>query len=377
MSSSNNLDLYDLRTREFLQLFSEKQSNYEKLMGLAKEKCEKLLGPGSSEETVLKGIVQGRIKKIQSLEKKLEDFKKEAQVASGNDTNEALNFYQWVMQGGKIDEHPDMGDLVGVRIGLYFPDDIPKVIQRIEKHFVEQWLFGTVTGGRDATQGRNKDIDKHRNGPWHSTAPDGTHEFWEHYGYKSWQVVVNCKPKEGFDHVPVEIQVGTVVTQAWAEVQHNIIYKRSATVLATPTMKRMIDAINGLAITTDIMMKELERSLEDAEREANQQPFKSSAEFLDWFKSTYLSRWEPEKRETWRGAQKEIAVQLLLRAHEKGSQGSKGALCREKCSQLLEQSELLHDGMLKKAYLTADIAYLLWAKKDKVASGPEPRNTNS
>lgn len=71
----------------------------------------------------------------------------------------------------------------------------------------------------------------------------------------------------------VEIQVGTVVTQAWAEV---IIYKRSAEVLATPTMKRIIDAINGLAITTDIVLEELGRSIEQAEKEAVERGQRSS-----------------------------------------------------------------------------------------------------
>ena len=63
---------------------------------------------------------------------------------------------------------------------------------------------------------------------------------------------------EEFKLPRVEIQVGTVVTQAWAEVQHNIIYKDPDGILTTPNMKRIIDAINGLAITTDIMLKELE-----------------------------------------------------------------------------------------------------------------------
>ena len=62
-----------------------------------------------------------------------------------------------------------------------------------------------------------------------------------------------------------------MVTQAWAEVQHNIIYKTSNDIQATPTMKRMIDAINGLAITTDIMLAELERSRLQAEKEAEVQ----------------------------------------------------------------------------------------------------------
>ncbi|GAW25937.1 putative ankyrin repeat protein [Rosellinia necatrix] len=65
----------------------------------------------------------------------------------------------------------------------------------------------------------------------------------------------------------IEIQIGTVVTQAWAEVQHNIIYKNPHNLRITPTMKRIVDAVNGLAITTDIMLKELDQSLEQARKD--------------------------------------------------------------------------------------------------------------
>ncbi|KAI0868093.1 hypothetical protein GGS24DRAFT_483359 [Hypoxylon argillaceum] len=174
-----------------------------------------------------------------------------------------------------------MGDLAGVRIGLYFPDDVPKVAKEIEEHFDIKHVFGTVTGGRYTATERNIDIDKHVNGKWYSQGPYRTVEYWEHYGYKSWQVVVEWKGmseelKEklaglGPRPLRVEIQVGTVVTQAWAEVQHNIIYKNPDNIHTTPTMRRMIDAINGLAITTDIMLKELEQNLEKAKEEKKKQ----------------------------------------------------------------------------------------------------------
>ena len=197
-----------------------------------------------------------------------------------------------------------MGDLAGVRIGLFFPGDVPKVAQEIDKRFDIKHLFGTVTGGRHVTEGRNLDVKKHADGPWHSQDLDGTDESWEHYGYKSWQMVVEWKKPlpEGLTSLRVEIQVGTVVTQAWAEVQHNIIYKRPADIRAAPTMMRMSDAINGLAITTDIMLKELERSLMLGEKEAEArglEHFENGNEFSEWFQSTYMSQMGPEERQRW------------------------------------------------------------------------------
>lgn len=40
---------------------------------------------------------------------------------------------QWVCTEQLIKNHAEMGDLVGVRIGLYHPDDCQKVAKEIEK----------------------------------------------------------------------------------------------------------------------------------------------------------------------------------------------------------------------------------------------------
>ncbi|KAI0402996.1 hypothetical protein F4802DRAFT_327140 [Xylaria palmicola] len=306
---------YDHGAIEFLLSYREreKRGEYDELMRLTREKCERIL-----DDMFIKGVVQGRTKKADSLATTLRDLKNEARTTASDDPNETPNFKDWVLRGESIWEHPDMGDLVGIRIGLYFPDDVLRVVQRIEEEFDRKWLFGTVMGGRQPIQSRNVDIQSHANGPWHSLGPGGTAEHWEHYGYKSWQVVVEWpSPLEGIELPRVEIQVGTVVMQAWAEVQHNIIYKRSPFVLATPTMRRMIDGINGLAITTEIMLKQLERDLEAARREADEQSFQSGAELLDWFELTYLGKMEGRDRQNWRKAQREgvrveVAAQGLV-----------------------------------------------------------------
>jgi ppGpp synthetase/RelA/SpoT-type nucleotidyltranferase len=324
----------------------EIQQLYGKLVELTRKECEVLLKniDGKNNEKGIKGVVQGRTKKCDSLEEKLDGlaqvsefrdwvsgeslkkklgdleqdskfrdcasedlFKKLVDLlhdsefgswAPGDSLKKKLgvlaqdskfrdwvkddslkkrmddlakdsNFGDCVSEEDHIFKYREMGDLAGVRIGLYFPDDILKVVKKIKEPsspFKEVHLFGTVTGGRDVTKVKNLDIDKHLDGPW----LDGNNGPWEHYGYKSWQMVVEWKNSlpEGLNSLRVEIQVGTVVTQAWAEVQHNIIYKEPANIRATPSVKRISDAINGLAITTDIMLKELERSLEEAKKEA-------------------------------------------------------------------------------------------------------------
>ncbi|KAF1948811.1 hypothetical protein CC80DRAFT_540745 [Byssothecium circinans] len=212
-----------------------------------------------------------------------EEMQKTKETPEGTREADAPGFRAW---GRDIYEHPDMGDLAGVRIGLFFPGDVAKVAKEINRIFNVSYTFGTVADtSRAAVDGINRDIQRHGNGRWISQDHDKNVHQWEHYGYKSWQVVVRWKRERPLPNdletalVPivksgplrVEIQVGTVVTQAWAEVQHNIIYKGSNDIQATPTMKRMIDAINGLAITTDIMLMELERCQVQAEEEAEAQ----------------------------------------------------------------------------------------------------------
>jgi ppGpp synthetase/RelA/SpoT-type nucleotidyltranferase len=249
MSSSGKSSSWD---QDILVDYKQKRPQYEKLVKLTREKCEDLLTNIS-----IKGVVQGRAKKPDSLETKLKD----------------PGFEKWVSENQKsykhpIYEHPDMMDLAGVRIGLFFPEDILTVEEEILKHFNKMHTFGTVTDERTAPRDKNEDIEKHDIPPW----VDSVGDHWEHYGYKSWQIVVTWKePPDGVEDLikplRVEIQVGTVVSQAWAEVQHNIIYKKPPNVRATPTMKRMIDAINGMAITTEIMLRELRRGLMKVEED--------------------------------------------------------------------------------------------------------------
>ncbi|GAW14006.1 hypothetical protein ANO14919_033980 [Xylariales sp. No.14919] len=397
----------------------ETQRLYEELTKFASDECKNLL---KNTKKKVKGVVHGRTKDYDSLKKKLKDLQDQDNLEDleknqkskeqkynrrknkpenlqadpnrspgeygflkkhvanlkkelKNQPQQVPNFRAWVAWGGSVYEHPEMGDLAGVRIGLYLPDDIPTVAKKIDKHFNRKWLFGTVTGGRNIIMDRNLDVQKHLNGRWHSEGPDGTVEHWEHYGYKSWQVVVELKEplceelesfretmkRLGLKSLRVEIQIGTVVTQAWAEVQHNIIYKNPDNIVATRTMRRMIDAINGLAITTDIMLRELERGLE----KAGQQHFKDGAEFLSWFQSRYMSKMEEEERQRW-DCDEAIATQLIdvLRFIKLEKSQPRPARwerhvpipCRDKFKKLIEKKRL---HKLEKETAKADISKLI------------------
>ncbi|KAM0347384.1 hypothetical protein ACHAPU_004904 [Fusarium lateritium] len=267
------------------------QEKYKKIAEDMRNTCEKLL-----KKNGIKGVVTCRVKDPDSLKKKLSDMATDTSFRNWASSNEIL-------------EHHEMGDLAAVRIGLYLPQDVISMARECESHFNVVHRFGSVPNGRDTPNLDKLDLEAHSKGKWRSQDQFGSDEYWHHSGYKSWQVVV--EKKRATSPSRAEIQIGTVVSQAWAEVQHNILYKRPDNILSSPTMKRMIDAINGLAITTEIMLDELERSLQIAKDEENLRKqreiqynrdlIKTEDDFVNWFDVTYWHkmtnnlalRWEP------------------------------------------------------------------------------------
>ncbi|KAF4995416.1 hypothetical protein FGRMN_5200 [Fusarium graminum] len=263
------------------------QEEYRKIAEDMRNLCEELL-----KKNGIRGVVTCRVKAYDSLSKKLSDM--------ASDTS----FRDWVSSNDILNHH-EMGDLAGVRIGLYLPQDVIRMAKECKRHFKLVHCFGSVPSGRDTPRRGRMNLEAHNKGRFHSVDQFGSDEYWHHSGYKSWQMVVEKKKARA------EIQLGTVVSQAWAEVQHNVLYKRPDNIFSSPTMKRMIDGINGLAITTEIMLDELERSVEIAKAEEKDRKYredqydrmliKTEDDFVSWFDVTYWHkmpntlalRWEP------------------------------------------------------------------------------------
>lgn len=169
----------------------------------------------------------------------------------------------------------------------------------------------------------------------------------------------------------VEIQIGTVVTQAWAEVQHNIVYKNPENILTTPTMKRIIDAINGMAITTDIMLKESRQGVEAAKEEAeklDQTPFKHGVEFKDWFETTYL-KMHPKERLRWT-CDRNRACTLVMKwqaAWWEGEDTKWTDLCPKEVKRII-------DRFAKKSPFTAEVDISLFLNKSLDEGWADKRN---
>lgn len=109
-------------------------------------------------------------------------------------------------EGEVYDNLPNnISDLAGVRIITYFPSDVDKIVPLIEKEFK---------------------VD-----PKHSVDKRLCLDF-AIFGYASVHFVVEFMPEmlklpeyTLFDKMKCEIQVRTILQHAWAEIEHDIVYK--------------------------------------------------------------------------------------------------------------------------------------------------------
>ena len=84
-----------------------------------------------------------------------------------------------------------------------------------------------------------------------------------------------------------EIQITSVVMHAWSQVEHDVIYKNPLGIPINETITRMLDGINGQSITSEILLEELQRSIEQMKSLMNHIT-KSPGELRDILKAAYL-----------------------------------------------------------------------------------------
>ena len=132
----------------------------------------------------------------------------------------------------------DITDLLGLRIITYFPDDVDKVRNIIEQEF---------------TLDLANCIDKRMN--------DNPAEF----GYSSLHLIATLHPKrlnlpenQPYTGMKFEIQIRTILQHAWAEIEHNYVYKPHSTV--PPDVKRLFFRIAALLEVADLDFQRAEMS---------------------------------------------------------------------------------------------------------------------
>ena len=195
---------------DFIKEFHDEVDEYEK----AKRKIHKLLETKLNDSGVM-ALVTSRVKDAGRLKEKLIVRNSEKRYKN------------------KMDIYSDIVDLIGLRVALYFPNDITRVESLIKSEF-------SVDETKCFPQDRKiNDIYTYR---------------FEGYSAKHYRVTYEYEKRS----YRVEIQVASLLMHAWAEVEHDLAYKQKKGVVSFDEYEAL-DEINGLVIAGEISLQRLQR----------------------------------------------------------------------------------------------------------------------
>ncbi|PWB49233.1 MAG: GTP pyrophosphokinase [Candidatus Methanoperedenaceae archaeon] len=142
----------------------------------------------------------------------------------------------------------EITDLAGVRVITYYPSDVDPIVREIEENFVID---------------KEKSIDKRKNSDLSI------------FGYASVHLIVdlsadrlNLPEYSSYKDMTCEIQVRTILQHAWAEIEHDIVYKSTEEIPFD--LRRNFSSLAGLLEVADRefelirnMKKEVSRKIEN------------------------------------------------------------------------------------------------------------------
>lgn len=241
---------------EFIDDYKSKIGHYEHLAQTCACQCESAL-----KRQGLRALVTSRAKKLDSLASKVETRAKEKAYQS-------------------IDEiYEDIVDLAGVRVALYFPGDREEVDHFIRSHF---------------------NVDQVKDFPEALQHPGAYQKRF--LGYVGRHYRLRLKPETlplADQHLAtyvIELQVGSVLMHAWAEVEHDLVYKSTEGFLSQDEYA-ILDELNGLMHAGEIALERLQTA---SKRRINteRQPFSNHYELSSYLydhtrKASHRSDFEP------------------------------------------------------------------------------------
>jgi ppGpp synthetase/RelA/SpoT-type nucleotidyltranferase len=210
---------------------------YSQAASLAAELCEGLLSSSG-----IRAIVTHRVKQKKRLETKLE-VRMKSPATVYNDSEDIRN---------------DIVDLAGVRIALYFPSDSDKIAKIINDTFT---VIRHIRFPSSKKQASNLGMSAKTGGDC-----DDFQRRFDGYRADHFRVRMRAENletqqlRDDFSSLNplIEIQVASVLMHAWAEVDHDLVYKTLTSGSASRQELRLLDAINGLAHTGEILLQELQ-----------------------------------------------------------------------------------------------------------------------
>lgn len=211
--------------KRFLDQYLKEVDYYENAAQICSDSCQNFL-----ERSGLRAIVTYRVKRPDRLSEKLNKRQNRRQYA----TVEAI--------------YEDIVDLAGVRIALYFPGDLEAIDRFIKSHFlVKQVKTFPLTDYNPMTD-------------------SGYQRRFSGYHAAHYRVMLDPKNCSEHDHkyanALIEIQVASVLMHAWAEVEHDLVYKPLSGALSTDEYE-ILDELNGLVLSGEIALKRLQKAVQD------------------------------------------------------------------------------------------------------------------
>ncbi|CZR51308.1 uncharacterized protein PAC_01183 [Phialocephala subalpina] len=234
---------------------------YSEAASLAQELCETLLASNA-----IRAIVTHRVKQGHRLEAKLRERVRKL----GREYRSAKEI------------RDDVVDLAGVRIALYFPSDREKIDKIIHDAFAE-------VKHKSFPENENKRISDSV-----SVIIDKASEFEQRFhGYSADHYRVRMrvenlatkKLRDDFQKTNpvIEIQVASVLMHAWAEIDHDLVYKTLTSGPASQQELRLLDATNGLVHTGEVLLQQLQTAMDDRVAYQNK-PFSEQYELLSFLR---------------------------------------------------------------------------------------------
>lgn len=208
----------------FIDQYSREYDYYNELSRIAASKIENEINSRG-----LKAIVSFRAKKLARLKEKIEKRNEEKKYKT-------------------IDEiKTDLVDLAGVRVALYFPSERDIIGEIVSDIFevIEEKIFPS---------------SKH--------IPSLKKRF---SGYWATHYRIQLKPEKSlkrYQNSLVEIQVASVLMHAWAEVEHDLVYKPLSGKLSEEELA-ILDEINGMVISGEIALERLQKAMAERTRAKN------------------------------------------------------------------------------------------------------------
>ncbi|MDF2484263.1 MAG: hypothetical protein K0R46_431 [Herbinix sp.] len=211
---------------EFINQYAKKIEYYREAGRVFAQICEIYM-----EQMGIRAIVTSRAKKVDRLRDKLEKRCQSKNYTSFEEIED------------------DIADLVGVRIAIYFPGDLNKVQKFIETFFL---------------------IKESRVFPGYEPIEETTGQTYKKRfsGYWATHCRVYLREKDltedtrKYANTLFEIQIASALMHAWAEVEHDLVYKPYSGDLSYEEYQ-ILDELNGLVLAGEIALQRLQKAMKN------------------------------------------------------------------------------------------------------------------